>query len=101
MSKWADYCIVAVKYGHDRSSIVEVKAKPDNGSTLGSEIRVARSQVVSAIGTGTSFVTAYVQGGNYVKGEDVRVVHVGYENFIRTDANARRADNLGNLPEYT
>lgn len=100
MSKWADYCIVAVKYGRDRSAIVEVKARPDSGSALGSEIRVPRARVVTAISTGTSFVTAHVRGGKYAKGEQVHVVQAGYESFIRTDANSVHADNLGNLPEY-
>lgn len=100
MPKWADYCIVAVKYDSNRSCIAQVKALPDGGESLGGATFLDRATVVSAIQRGTTFVTAYASNGNYKRGEDVRVVQIGNERFIRTDANSVRADNLGNLPEY-
>jgi len=47
------------------------------------------------------FKTIYkTDAGKWKMGEDVRIVKVGNEEFIRTDANSKAADNLGNLPEF-
>ena len=37
---------------------------------------------------------------NGKKGEDVHIVKVDDEKFIRTDKNETKKDNLGNLPEF-
>lgn len=41
--------------------------------------------------------TKYYRYGYWVTGEDVRVVD---NNYLRTDANNIKADNLGSLPRY-
>ena len=41
--------------------------------------------------------TKYYRYGNWIVGEDVRVVENAY---LRTDANRIKRDNLGNLPRY-
>ena len=41
--------------------------------------------------------TKYMVNGTWREGEDVRVVD---NEYLRTDANRIKADNLGNLPEY-
>jgi hypothetical protein len=101
MAKWADYSIVAVKRGRDGSSIAEVKVFPDNGETFGAAQFANRQEVINAIGRGTTFVTAYMkQDQKWYRGADVHVVEVEWQKYIRTDKNATKADNLGNLPEY-
>jgi hypothetical protein len=62
--------------------------------------KVSRQDVVLAIQRGTTFVTAFVRDGKLQRGEDVRIVTINGERYIRTDNNSVRADNLGNLPEY-
>jgi Protein of unknown function (DUF3892) len=99
--KWADFCVTRVKYGRDRTAIVEIEAKPDHGDSLGASQRFSRQSVVEAIRFWrTTFATAPVKDGKYVRGADVNVVEVRDEYFLRTDQNAIRSDNLGQLPEY-
>lgn len=99
--KWADFCITRVKYGRDRAAIVEVEAKPDLGESLGTPQRFSRRAVVEAILLRrASWVTAPVRDGKHVRGADVDVVEIHGQHFLRTDRNAIKSDNLGQLPEY-
>ena len=101
MAKWAAYCTSAVRYNDEHTHIVKVKACEDKGDTLGDITEWARSDVVNAIDRGKSFVTIYKgSDGKYKKGEDVRIITVNTVKYIRTDANHKAADNLGNLPEF-
>jgi hypothetical protein len=98
VSKWADYVITAVGYNVNNTHIVEVEIRPDTGTTIGQPSRESRARVVQAIMGGTTFVTAFMRDGKWNKGEDVRAVRIGNDVFLRTDSNAVRADNLGELP---
>jgi hypothetical protein len=101
MAKWADFVIARVKYNREHTAIAEVETRTDTGETIAADVRrVSRQDVVASILRGTTFVTAYVREGTWQKGEDVGLVTIHGERFIRTDSNAVRADNLGNLPEY-
>lgn len=100
MTKWADYGICRVKYNHGHTAIVEVEVRADNGASIGEPQRFARQSVVDAIERGITFVTIYARDGQWTRGDDVRVVRVGMEKYLRTDRNSVRADNLGSLPEY-
>ncbi len=100
-NKWADYCVSEVRYNTEHSHIVKVKVHVDNGETIGSASESQRSEVVNAIQNGNTFVTI-TRGtdGKWKKGEDVRTVTVNGTKYIRTDANSKASDNLGNLPEF-
>jgi len=101
MTKWADYCISAVRYNEDETHIVKVKVHLDNSDTIGSSSEWTREKVVSAIEGGTTFVTIFKgNDGKWEKGQDVHVVKVNGKKYIRTDKNSRAADNLENLPEF-
>ena len=101
MAKWADFVISKVKYNRDHTHIVEVEVRTDTGESISNDPRrIVRQEVVSAILRGATFVTAYVRDGKWQRGEDVRVVTIHGERYIRTDNNSIRADNLGALPEY-
>ncbi|AKF86464.1 hypothetical protein MFUL124B02_27260 [Myxococcus fulvus 124B02] len=101
MAKRADYGVLRVKYDNDHAKIVEVEVRPDRGEDFGDAQKVRRQDVVSAIDDqNVTFVTVYLKDGKHTKGEDVRVVMVGNEKYLRTDTNSIRADNLGSLPEY-
>lgn len=100
MAKWADFGIFRVKYNRDRTAIVEVEARSDLAETFGDPQRVPRAGVVAAIEMGRTFVTIYSRDRKLTKGEDVRVVTVLGQKYIRTDNNSTTADNLGSLPEY-
>lgn len=100
MAKWADFGIFKVRYNADRTAIAEVEVRPDQGEGFGDVQRVARQGIVAAIEQGTTFVTVTSRDGKFHKGEDVRVIVVQNVKYIRSDRNAVRGDNLGQLPEY-
>lgn len=101
MAKWADYCISAVRYNVERTHIVKVKVHADTGDSIGNATDWARSDVVSAIESGKTFVTiTRTSDEKWSKGEDVRPVTINGVKYIRTDANSKASDNLGNLPEF-
>ena len=89
-----------MKYNRDHTAIVEVAVRPDLGENFGDPQKVARADVVAAIEKGRTFVTVYSREGKSAKGEDVRVVTVQGQKYLRTDNNSIKADNLGALPEY-
>jgi hypothetical protein len=100
MAKWSDYIIVAVRYTSTRTHIDSVEVRPDNDVSLGAPSIWSRSQVVTAIENGYTFVTAFLADGRWYQGEDVRIVYIAGSKYIRTDRNSRASDNLENLPEF-
>jgi hypothetical protein len=101
MAKWADYCISQVRYNSEHTHIVKVVACEDKGDTLGTSTEWTRLQVVSTLRMKKTFITIYKgEDGKYKKGEDVRIISINGVEYIRTDANNKAADNLGNLPEF-
>ena len=101
MTKWADYGISAVRYNDDKTHITRVKVHIDNGETIGAESVMSRSEVVSSIEDGKTFVTILLSSDDkWKKGQDVHIVVVNGKKFIRTDKNARASDNLESLPEF-
>jgi hypothetical protein len=100
MAKWADFAITKVKYNREHTHIDEAEVRSDNGDSISDPGYWSRQDIVSAILRGTTFVTAYWRDGKWQKGEDVRIVTIHGERFIRTDNNSTKSDNLGSLPEY-
>lgn len=100
MAKWADFGVFRVRYNRDHTAIVEVEVRPDLGETFGDPQKAARADVVAAIEQGRTFVTVYSREGELTKGEDVRVITLQGQKYLRTDSNSIKADNLGSLPEY-
>lgn len=101
MTKWADYGISAVRYNQEKTHIVRVKIHVDNGETIGSPQEWARSDVISALERGKTFVTILRGSDNkWNKGQDVHIMTVNGAKYIRTDKNYRASDNLENLPEF-
>ena len=100
MNKWADYVIVGIRYNDDHSRIVAVKRRPDQGEKLGGEVRVGKKDIIDGISAGHTHITAYWSNGSWSRGEDVRVIRVDGTDFIRTDRNRTKVDNLGELPEF-
>ena len=101
MDKWADYGISKVQYNQQRNRIMKVEVREDNGDSFGSAMGWPRSQVVSAIESGKTFVTILKSSdGKWKKGQAVHVVIVNGVKYIRTDQNRKESDNLENLPEF-
>ncbi|MCP4228854.1 MAG: DUF3892 domain-containing protein [bacterium] len=100
MAKWADYLISKDRYDKDRNHIVQVRRHNNNGDSVGISETVSRVNVISSLEKGFTYVTIYKENGKWNKGEDVRIISVNGKKYIRTDANKKEADNLGELPEF-
>ena len=101
MEKWADYGISAVRYDQNNQYIDKVKVHLDNGGSIGQGETWSRKDVVSKIDDGKTFTTILKSSdGKWKKGQDVHVITVDGEQFLRTDANKRKSDNLENLPTF-
>jgi hypothetical protein len=101
MSKWADYGISAVKYNYAHTHIDRVRVHPDNGDTFGESSEFARTEVVTAIKQGKTFVTILKDSeGKWKKGQPVYIIKVNGVEYIKTVDNGKAEDNLENLPEF-
>lgn len=100
MAKWADYVITCVNLTSDGSKISTVGVHADSDTDLGVKQTWHRAQVVTALGNGSTFVTATLNSEKkWTKGATVQsyTTKTG-ETYIRTDANQTAKDNLGSLP---
>lgn len=77
-----------------------VRQHEDLGDKVGKSQDVTRATVVANIKDGKTYMTIFTSPEGWKKGQDVRIITVRNEEFIRTDANAIAADNLENLPEF-
>lgn len=100
MAKWAEFAVTAVRYNDSGARITHVQARADDGESLGQPATHARSQVIRRLENGTTYCTAYRSNGKYTTGASVRVVTIDGEQFIRTDNNRTKKDNLGELPRF-
>lgn len=99
MSKWADYLITGVRYNEEHTFIIVAELRKDKGGTVGNPQNRSREFIIYAIENGTTFVTAIESKSGWLKGADVGILTVDDVEYIRTDKNETKRDNLENLPE--
>ncbi len=101
MSTWADYLVSKVCYDSSKNHIKEVEIRIDKGETISApQGNFSRSKVISLLKRDKSFCTIFKQDSRWNKGAEIGIVKVDREEFIRTDKNEIKNDNLGDLPEY-
>ncbi len=101
MSKWADYCISAVRYDSTGNHIEKVQVCEDYGKTLGNFEEWLRNNVILALDNNKTFVTIINnEGGSCSIGTNVHVINVNGTKYIRTDKDKTTHDNLGNIPRF-
>jgi hypothetical protein len=102
MGKWADYCIVGVRFAPDRKYLETVRILPDTGSLLVTGLIMARRQIVAGLQRGMTFTTAVPDPAqmSYAKGPLVGIVTVDGSDYVRIDTTPIAADDLGDLPEF-
>ncbi|WP_158090597.1 DUF3892 domain-containing protein [Pseudomonas sp. B10(2017)] len=96
----ADFCITKVKYSADKSHIQEliVREEIPSKSKIGEERRVDRAFVADLIRLGKArFQTRIWNGKYWTTGADVHLIE---NEFLTTDRNSRKRDNLENLPTF-
>lgn len=95
------YLIYQVHHNSKHTHIEKVKTYRDDGFNLTSPEEQARTTGILNLKASYTYKTIYKNvEGKYTMGEDVRIIKVGSEEFIRTDTNTKASDNLGNLPEH-
>lgn len=100
---WADYLISGVRYAEteDRRFISQVIAHPDNGDSVGPGSAWTRADVIGYIDKGYLFCTIIkADDGRWNKGAKVDKVDINGAYYIKTAANSKEEDNLGDLPEF-
>lgn len=98
-----DYVITAVRYDDDHSRITHVKrgAYDNEENHFSTPVKTDRETVVESIEDEEQHYTVVENDeGTYDWGDEVEVMEVGGEKFIRTDGNNEDSDNLGGLPEF-
>ncbi len=101
MAKWADYLISAVRYNKDNTHIIMVKQRIDKGDKISPPDEVSRLTVVTNLKNNYSYMTIYKNNNDKWKmGEEVKIIKVGNSEFITTDPNETKKDNLGKLSEF-
>ena len=100
MCAWADYGVSKVGYANGGDFITRAELRENPGSALGGREVWGREQIITALLLGRRLVTMRRSpGGGWSKGEELRLVHVGEDIYIRTDTGEVRGDHLGELPE--
>lgn len=102
MSGWGDYAITAVRYNNRSTRIIKVERREVKPEKLTNPEIVERSAVVAGIDSDDKYTTAIKNedSGKWEFGNEIHVVNVDGEDFIRTDQNETKEDNLGGLPTF-
>jgi hypothetical protein len=102
LAKWADFVITKVRYSDDKQFIAKVEVREDLGNSVGSVYEEERIKVVENLKVGRSYCTTPTDKGTMrlLRGEMVGIVVIDGREFIRTDKNQTKRDNLGELPEF-
>jgi len=103
LEKWTDYLISEVKYDADHSRIEKVKTHEYLGDKMKKEpIIEKREDVVKNLHNDKKYFTVLrTEGKNkWKKGQKVDIFPLGDEEFIKTEKNDKKEDNLGELPEF-
>ncbi|OIM25270.1 hypothetical protein ATX61_07740, partial [Oenococcus oeni] len=87
-----------------RKHIAEVHAHKDSGEKVDAEVySFSKDKVVHDIENANpkiTFCTIYHRDGKWYQGEQVIVEMINWEQFIKTERDGTKTDNLGNLPTY-
>lgn len=95
------YGIYEVRYNDNHSKIVEVRTFKITDNKTDGKYTFSREAVILKIGAGNTVITLTKKAdGNWKNGSEVIVYTVDTEKFIKTESNSKKADNLGELPEY-
>lgn len=99
--KWADFLISAVEYSGAPRHISRVALHLDRGDRVGPKVEMTRPVVMAWLRAGYTVATIYSgTDKNWHKGADVAIVTRDGKPYIRSDADNKAQDNLGELPGF-
>lgn len=100
MQKWADYLISGVTTDINQNRIKTVEAHSDFGCMVCETTIFSRADVITNLKKGVTYSTVFKTAmGKWRKGDDVRLVTVNGEDYLRTDNNCVAQDQFDNVPE--
>jgi hypothetical protein len=101
LDKWADYLVSAVKTNHNQTQIHSVEVHSDFGCVVCETLILLRADVIANIKKGCTYTTVFKTAiGKWRKGEDVHLVNVNGEDYLRTDTKSTASDNFEHVPEF-
>jgi hypothetical protein len=102
MQKWADYLISAVRSGPTQARIDSVEVQSDFGCVVCETLIVTRAEVIANLKKGCTYTTIQkTTMGKWRRGEDVCLVNVNGEDYIKAGANdCKPQDSFENVPEF-
>ena len=99
MAKWADYLISEVKYGKNHM-IEQAKQHTDSGEEISDGTLVERSTISHNIKNGKSYKTIFHSLKGWKSGDDLYLIRVSGDHFIRTDKNNDDRDFFRSIPKF-
>jgi hypothetical protein len=99
LQKWADYLISGVK-SESQALIRTVEAHSDFGCMVCETTVFSRADVIANMKNGVTFSTVFkTPMGKWRKGDDVHLVTINGEDYLRTDNQCIAQDQFDNVPE--
>ena len=101
MALWGNFAITGVRYDEGHSFINNCQVRKYHDSVLDTPETLSRQTIISSIKMGKTYVTAIKSpsSGKWECGADVEIVNIEGIDYLRSDRNRTRKDNLENLPE--
>lgn len=94
----ADFCITAVRYNDDKSHITFVKVREEKQGKVGAPRTVSRAFVADLIRLGkVTFQTRTKTNERWQRGAAVYLID---DEYLTTERNDTKRDNLGELPTF-
>ena len=102
MDKWADYLVSGVRTNPNQTRIDSVEVHSDFGCVVCENIVLSRTDLIANIKKGCTYATVFKTAiGKWRKGQEVHLVNVNGEEFLRTDSkNTTASDNFDDVPEF-
>jgi hypothetical protein len=100
MDKWADYLVSGVKTSPDPKYIDSVECHSDFGCVVCENMTLSRTDLIVNIRKGVTYATVFRTAiGKWRKGQEIRLININSQEFLRSDNKNEASDNLDNVPE--
>jgi hypothetical protein len=101
MQKWADYLISAVKTATGSSTAEAFEVHSDFGSMVCETAVEKRAEVVANLKHGVTYSTVFKTAmGKWRKGNDVHLVTINGQDYLRTNNTLVARDQFDEVPEF-
>jgi hypothetical protein len=100
LHKWADYLVSAVRTHPNQNRIESLEVHSDFGNMVSETALLSREDVIANIKKGVTYSTVFRTAmGKWRKGEDVHLLTINGEDYLRTDTENTPQDQFDDVPE--